>query len=129
MEKTVSYDGVQYVVRRRSNLNKQDLRWYMRLAALHYEALAADIGYSVDAVATALVDYVEISAVTQGGTILLTRQDTVEDFLRKCKAWLDGDVAPALGDLLTETVNTVNATQPDRALTPDPLPDNADPKV
>lgn len=127
MEKTVTFGGVQYVARRRSNLNKIDLRYYRRMVSLFYEVLALDLGYPLDTVATALVDYIEISAQVTGGTVLLTRQDSAEAFQTKCKAWLE-DVDPDLGDLLIDAVNTVNATQPDRALAPEPLPDNADPK-
>lgn len=129
MTQTIEFGGIQYEVSRRTNLNKVDTNYYKRLIAIFYEGVAADIGVDKEAVATALVDFAYISGQITGGAVLLTRNDTPEKIQAKCIEWLtNGDLAD-LGDVLTDAVNKINKSQPDTALAPEPLPDNADPKV
>lgn len=129
MEKTIEVGGVRYVARRRTNLNEVNTRYFKRLIAIFYSGLAVDLDADPEQVATALLDYAHISGQVTGGTALLLRSDTPETVQEKCKAWLIDDALFELGTALTELVNEVNAVQPDRALAPDPLPEDADPKA
>lgn len=129
MEKTITVDGVQYVARRQTNANEANTRYFKRMLAIMYKTIAIELDLDEEQVAIVLLDYAQISGQVTGGVALLKRGDNDQQFTDKFKAWLMDDSLFELGQALTQLVNDVNKAQPDRALAPDPLPEEADPKA
>lgn len=129
MEKTIVIGGVQYVARRRTNINKVNINYYKGAISVCYQLLATELNEDTDDVATALLDYAQISGQVSGGAVLLKPTDNFGEIEVKCRGWLTNSDLVDLGDILTKVVNDLNTVQADKALAPDPLPDNADPKA
>lgn len=128
-EKIVEYGGVQYTAFRRTNYLKQDVTYFRRVIAILHEDLIKELKLDAQKAIPALVDFANISALCTGGAVLMDRYDAPEVLQEKCRQWLTNEALTELGDLLEKAVNEVNASNPDRALAPDPLPDSADPKA
>lgn len=129
MEKTIEVGGVRYTARRRTNLNEISTRYFKQAMSLFYVEMAEELGVKSDHVSKALVEFAHISGQVTGGVHLLSTDDEPEVIIKKCRAWLDDGDLFELGAALTDLLKSVNFTQPDPALAPDPLPENADPKV
>lgn len=128
-EKAITVGGVEYVAHRQTNANQANTNYFKRMLALMYKSVAIELDLEEDQVAAVLFDYVQISGQVKGGTALLKRGDNDQQFRDKFKAWLVDENLFETSQALIELVNDVNKAQPDRAIAPALLPDDADPKV
>lgn len=129
MEKTIEVGGVQYTAQTLTNLSNRRVKHFKGLMAIFINALAQDLKEDENDIAAALIDYAYVSAQVKGSDILLSLSDPPAIIQQKCITWLtDGDLV-ILADKLINLVNEVNPKNPDIALAPQPLPENADPKA
>jgi len=128
-EKTVTVGGVQYTAWRCRNVDNTNINYFKRMIGLVYEGIAALLNLDNEQVAITLLDFAYISGLTKGGSALLKRNEDGQILHKKCVEWLVNPELVELSVALTNLVNDVNPANPDRALAPEPLPDNADPKA
>lgn len=126
---TVSSNGVEVTLRRKTVLSEAKSQAIISKMALFYIELAAELEEEPQAVDVALSKFANISAQAVGeskGVMVIKPSDTVDVMRLKSRTWLI-DTHPDVAMRLTIGLDEVDATWNEPAMA-EKLPETSDPK-